>query len=165
MNEKKGTRSRDGCFNCRKRKRRCDKQKPICVSCSKSSSRCVYPSAATPLKFVISLSPGHYTIPIAQEDGKTPFLNLTSHDVATIRPALDDLESDHIDIHLSPPDSGYGEDSEDSRSDLHVESPTQLTLPRPMSLNLPVSNGPLESTETALLQYCGLPRPKHPDHR
>ncbi|KAK1762061.1 fungal-specific transcription factor domain-containing protein [Phialemonium atrogriseum] len=37
---KKNTRSRTGCLNCRKRKRKCDEGRPACVACSRRNETC-----------------------------------------------------------------------------------------------------------------------------
>lgn len=160
MSNNKGTRSRQGCFNCRKRKRRCDQTKPVCLSCTKIGSRCEYPSATTPLKFVISLSPGHYTIPVANTDARTPFLNLTSHDVATIGPALHDLESNQHDHALD----GAGDELEDSRLEVrsNMNQKMQAMTQRPLSLQLFSGSDAMKSIQFALLQYCQLIFPSHP---
>lgn len=78
-----GSRSRDGCFNCRKRKRRCDEEKPICQRCRKIGDDCVFPkpaSASNPLKFVVAAS-DHYMIPLVQQ---TSFLNLSPQEVVAV---------------------------------------------------------------------------------
>lgn len=36
-------RSRNGCFTCRKRKKRCDEGKPVCNACTRLSLECTYP--------------------------------------------------------------------------------------------------------------------------
>lgn len=38
-----GSRSRDGCSNCRRRKRRCDESKPVCLTCRRTGADCIYP--------------------------------------------------------------------------------------------------------------------------
>lgn len=78
-----GSRSRDGCFNCRKRKRRCDEEKPICRRCRKNGDDCVFPtpaSASNPLKFVVAGS-NHYMIPITQSPS---FLNLSPRELTAV---------------------------------------------------------------------------------
>lgn len=35
-------RSRDGCFNCKKRRRKCDESKPVCQNCIKAGKECQY---------------------------------------------------------------------------------------------------------------------------
>ncbi|KAJ4135183.1 hypothetical protein NW768_004802 [Fusarium equiseti] len=78
-----GSRSRDGCFNCRKRKRRCDEEKPVCQRCRKNGVDCVFPtpaSASNPLKFVVAGS-NHYMIPITQSPS---FLNLSPRELVAV---------------------------------------------------------------------------------
>ncbi|KEY71534.1 hypothetical protein S7711_08914 [Stachybotrys chartarum IBT 7711] len=43
------TRSRTGCATCRKRRMRCDEEKPVCLNCQKSLLRCAY-TASIPLR-------------------------------------------------------------------------------------------------------------------
>jgi hypothetical protein len=73
-----GSRSRDGCFNCRKRKRRCDEEKPVCRRCRKIGDDCVFPTST--LKFVVAAS-DHYMIPIQQN---LSFLNLSTRELVAI---------------------------------------------------------------------------------
>lgn len=40
---KSAGKSRNGCFTCKKRKKKCDEKKPACSYCSKSSNECKYP--------------------------------------------------------------------------------------------------------------------------
>ncbi|KAI8662206.1 Zn(2)-C6 fungal-type domain-containing protein [Fusarium sp. Ph1] len=82
-----GSRSRDGCFNCRRRKRRCDEEKPVCRRCRKMGDNCVFPepaSASNPLKFVVAASPDHYIVPVGGSDKGTSFLNLSPRELAII---------------------------------------------------------------------------------
>lgn len=41
-----GARSRQGCFSCRRRKKKCDEVKPICTACSRNSLRCTWPACS-----------------------------------------------------------------------------------------------------------------------
>ncbi|GMM27763.1 hypothetical protein DAMA08_004790 [Martiniozyma asiatica (nom. inval.)] len=41
--KKKITRTKSGCFCCRKRKKKCDEQKPACSGCIRNNLECVYP--------------------------------------------------------------------------------------------------------------------------
>ncbi|VTO83103.1 unnamed protein product [Fusarium graminearum] len=76
-----GSRSRDGCFNCRKRKRRCDEDKPICQRCRKIGDDCVFPSSSNVFKFVVVAPSDHYMIPITQN---ISFLNLSTQELVSI---------------------------------------------------------------------------------
>lgn len=42
--KKKITRTKTGCFCCRKRKKKCDERKPICSGCLRNNLTCVYPT-------------------------------------------------------------------------------------------------------------------------
>ncbi|KAG9252137.1 uncharacterized protein F5Z01DRAFT_251304 [Emericellopsis atlantica] len=44
------TRSRDGCLTCRKRHKRCDETKPVCINCSTTSRQCEYSQPSVPLR-------------------------------------------------------------------------------------------------------------------
>lgn len=51
------TRTKTGCFTCRKRKKKCDEKSPVCQGCSRNFLKCVWPSYATetlPKDFQIS---------------------------------------------------------------------------------------------------------------
>jgi len=51
------TRTKTGCFTCRKRKKKCDEKGPVCLGCSRNFLKCVWPSYATetlPKDFTIS---------------------------------------------------------------------------------------------------------------
>lgn len=51
------TRTKTGCFTCRKRKKKCDEKGPVCLGCSRNFLKCVWPSYATetlPKNFTIS---------------------------------------------------------------------------------------------------------------
>ncbi|CAJ0541211.1 Ff.00g079370.m01.CDS01 [Fusarium sp. VM40] len=78
-----GSRSREGCFNCRKRKRRCDEEKPVCRRCRKTRDDCVFPepASASNLKFVVAAS-DHYLVPITTQN--TSFLNLSPQELVSI---------------------------------------------------------------------------------
>ncbi|RDW26192.1 fungal-specific transcription factor domain-domain-containing protein [Yarrowia lipolytica] len=43
-------RSRDGCYTCRKRKKRCDETRPVCECCKRLGIVCVYPAPGTEYK-------------------------------------------------------------------------------------------------------------------
>lgn len=38
-------RSKSGCISCRRKKKKCDEVQPICSLCSKTSSRCEWPTS------------------------------------------------------------------------------------------------------------------------
>ncbi|KAH6969373.1 fungal-specific transcription factor domain-containing protein [Fusarium avenaceum] len=78
-----GSRSREGCFNCRKRKRRCDEEKPVCRRCRKTRDDCVFPEPASTsnLKFVVAAS-DHYLVPTTTQN--TSFLNLSPQELVSI---------------------------------------------------------------------------------
>ena len=42
--KKKITRTKTGCFCCRKRKKKCDERKPACSGCLRNNLQCVYPT-------------------------------------------------------------------------------------------------------------------------
>lgn len=42
--KKKITRTKTGCFCCRKRKKKCDERKPACSGCLRNNLKCVYPT-------------------------------------------------------------------------------------------------------------------------
>ncbi|KAI5461756.1 fungal-specific transcription factor domain-containing protein [Mariannaea sp. PMI_226] len=87
----RGSRSRDGCSNCRRRKRRCDESKPVCLTCRRTGVECIYPvpgSASNPLKFVVSVSSDHHSIPIARRAVKPNFLHLFSGEMPTFCPDI-----------------------------------------------------------------------------
>ncbi|KAH7160353.1 fungal-specific transcription factor domain-containing protein [Dactylonectria estremocensis] len=95
MSRANGSRSRSGCSTCRRRKRRCDEAKPVCVSCLRLKSDCVYPtlgSSSNPLKFVVATSPSHYFIPVEEQARKLGFLHLSSHELARLSPRYADVE-------------------------------------------------------------------------
>lgn len=41
-----GSRSRLGCLSCRRRKKKCDEQKPICTACLRNSLGCLWPDSS-----------------------------------------------------------------------------------------------------------------------
>jgi hypothetical protein len=41
-----GARSRQGCFSCRRRKKKCDEVKPICTACLRNSLGCTWPASS-----------------------------------------------------------------------------------------------------------------------
>ncbi|KAF4976706.1 hypothetical protein FDECE_18443, partial [Fusarium decemcellulare] len=137
-----GSRSRDGCFNCRSRKRKCDQEKPVCRRCRKMGDNCVFPepaSASNPLKFVVAASPNHYVVPIPESHQPPSFLNLSPRELVAI--LQEDKEQDN---------------SEDNplSNDPRRESQALVPFPRVIS---PFAfgqqpDGP-KSIETALVQY------------
>lgn len=42
--KKKITRTKTGCFCCRKRKKKCDERKPACSGCLRNNLKCIYPT-------------------------------------------------------------------------------------------------------------------------
>ncbi|RDL38170.1 uncharacterized protein BP5553_05603 [Venustampulla echinocandica] len=50
-------RTKTGCFQCRKRRKKCDERKPFCTDCSKHGFRCVWP--APPTAIIRSEPQGH----------------------------------------------------------------------------------------------------------
>ncbi|EMT69844.1 Transcriptional activator protein UGA3 [Fusarium odoratissimum] len=80
-----GSRSRDGCFNCRRRKRRCDEEKPTCRRCQRTGDDCIFPSpasASNPLKFIVAASNDHYLVP--SDNQSHSFLNLSPRELVAI---------------------------------------------------------------------------------
>ncbi|VUC22007.1 unnamed protein product [Clonostachys rosea] len=146
MADLKGTRSRDGCYNCRRRKRRCDKQKPICMSCRKNGGSCVFPSVTNSLKFVVSVAPTEHLIPFEESIPTSAFFHTSAEDVATLS-----LESDP-----GTPESGsdgHGDCQDDTTTKLlvsPVKLPAQLTLSKPISSGGIHCNNPVE---LSLIQY------------
>ncbi|RBR13040.1 hypothetical protein FVER53590_06641 [Fusarium verticillioides] len=79
-----GSRSRDGCFNCRRRKRRCDEEKPTCRRCQRAGDECIFPSpasASNPYKFIVAAS-DHYLVP--SDDQNHSFLNLSPQELVAV---------------------------------------------------------------------------------
>lgn len=129
-----GSRSRDGCSNCRRRKRRCDESKPVCLTCRRTGADCIYPvpgSASNPLKFVVATSP-HYILP-SPGAGKSRFLHLSS----TEMPAL-----------CLP-----GETSINQPDGPRLD----MGFPRQISLFQGTGQRALRAVEPALMQYCKRP--------
>ena len=147
MSSSKGSRSRDGCFSCRRRKRRCDEEKPICASCRRTGSDCVYPnspSAPTPMKFIVATSPAHHMVPIKRSNRRASFLNLTPHDLEVICPKFQGADGQH---------ESEIDDPVDLRWDSKVASDTRLLrIISPFSLTQTPES--LRTLETALIQYC-----------
>lgn len=153
MSSSKGSRSRDGCFSCRRRKRRCDEEKPICASCRRTGAECIYPnspSATTPMKFIVATSSSHHMLPIQRSHRKASFLNLTPHDLEVFCPKFQGTETDQAQ-HDSEND-----DAVDLRWDSNAGSDTRLLrIVSPFTFaQTPES---LRTLETALIQYCKSP--------
>ncbi|PYH48960.1 Zn(II)2Cys6 transcription factor [Aspergillus saccharolyticus JOP 1030-1] len=74
-------RSRNGCLNCKKRKRRCGEERPACRNCELRGFDCSYlfeTSQPAPLRFKISLSKGHRSI--LKRRKRWQFLSVSYHD-------------------------------------------------------------------------------------
>lgn len=152
MSASKGSRSRDGCFNCRRRKRRCDEEKPICLSCRRTGAECIFPkspSGSTPLKFIVATSPAHHMVPINQANRRASFLNLTPHDLATICPKFQGT-----DAHFENSDLDIGHSAELAWEDEGVSDTRLLRMISPFSMTQAPES--LRALETALIQYCKL---------
>ncbi|CAM1507804.1 Fc.00g046520.m01.CDS01 [Cosmosporella sp. VM-42] len=148
MSNSKGSRSRDGCFNCRRRKRRCDEEKPVCLSCRRTGAECVFPaprSASTPLKFIVAASPNHYMVPINQSSKRASFLNITSHELATICPKFEGTDANVLRHDLDESLDGLQWNQRGGSDDriLRVVSPFSFSQ----------SPEALQEVETALIQY------------
>ncbi|KAK1717486.1 hypothetical protein CaCOL14_004290 [Colletotrichum acutatum] len=80
-----GTRSRTGCLDCRRRKRRCDEGKPKCASCRRHGVACVYvkSSQSSPSKFLLSVASGHFIAPL-ESPASDSFVNLRSDELALV---------------------------------------------------------------------------------
>ncbi|KAK1718443.1 fungal-specific transcription factor domain-containing protein [Colletotrichum lupini] len=80
-----GTRSRTGCLDCRRRKRRCDEGKPKCASCRRHGVVCVYvkSSQSSPSKFLLSVASGHFIAPL-ESPASDSFVNLRSDELALV---------------------------------------------------------------------------------
>ncbi|KAH7136405.1 fungal-specific transcription factor domain-containing protein [Dactylonectria macrodidyma] len=157
MSRANGSRSRRGCLTCRRRKRRCDEAKPVCMSCLRLKSDCVYPtlgSSSNPLKFIVATSPNHYFIPVEEQARNLGFLHLSSHELASLSPRYADVaESKGPSLVERDPDSAHV-----PRDELQRDNQVQLALSHPFSLNISpftFSEGrePLWAVETALMQY------------
>ncbi|RAH84850.1 hypothetical protein BO86DRAFT_407289 [Aspergillus japonicus CBS 114.51] len=74
-------RSRTGCLNCKKRKRRCGEERPACRNCEVRGFDCSYlfeTSQPAPLRFKISLGKGHRSSP--KRRNRWQFLSVSYHD-------------------------------------------------------------------------------------
>ena len=151
MSNSKGSRSRDGCFDCRRRKRRCDEEKPVCRSCRRTGAECIFPglrSASTPMKFIVAASPSHYMVPINQPSRKASFLNTTSHELAAICSKFDG--SDVGVLRYNSDDSL----DELRRIDRGGSDNRLLRVVSPFSFSQ--SPEAVQAVEAALIQYCEL---------
>ncbi|KAH9241285.1 hypothetical protein K456DRAFT_604404 [Colletotrichum gloeosporioides 23] len=84
-----GSRTRDGCFHCRQRKKRCDKYKPECGKCQKDGVACVYPSLdpTSELKFTEPWSGpwrGQHPILPLKTAANNSFVNIARDELAVI---------------------------------------------------------------------------------
>ncbi|RAL08617.1 Zn(II)2Cys6 transcription factor [Aspergillus homomorphus CBS 101889] len=74
-------RSRTGCLNCKKRKRRCGEERPACTNCEVRGFDCSYlfeKWQPAPLRFKISLSKGHRSS--IKRRSRWHFISVSSHD-------------------------------------------------------------------------------------
>lgn len=81
------SRNRDGCLNCRSKRRKCDRQKPECRACRNVRAMCVFPTPASvsrPRKFVVVEGSQHFLIPLRQRDREVCAINLTPPELETI---------------------------------------------------------------------------------
>ncbi|KAL4904977.1 hypothetical protein BDW74DRAFT_178544 [Aspergillus multicolor] len=79
-----GSRSRNGCTNCRRRKRRCDEEKPACLWCTRTAAECIHPSthsASTHVKFILSAAKNHYIVHFTMQAAKAAFLHMSLEDL------------------------------------------------------------------------------------
>ncbi|KPM42318.1 hypothetical protein AK830_g4199 [Neonectria ditissima] len=141
MSKVNGSRRRAGCSSCRRRKRRCDEQKPSCLNCQKSGKECIYPtpgSASNPLRFVVATSTDHYIIPFDQGAEKPQFLYLSSLEIAKLSPGLGDAETKE------------GESEEVRLDDVHLKLPIPSTM---SEWNFNDGRESLWNIEMSLMQY------------
>ncbi|KAH8734045.1 fungal-specific transcription factor domain-containing protein [Ilyonectria robusta] len=159
MSRASGSRSRSGCSSCRRRKRRCDEEKPVCQSCRRLKSDCVYPitgSASNPLKFVVATSPDHYIIPVEEQTRKPRFLHLSSHELGSLCPRFADTAV----AEKGPGEPGHVEGDPDVALILpdgpQWDSQLQLSHQMPRHMTRFIFNDgrePLWTVEAALMQY------------
>ncbi|RAK75088.1 Zn(II)2Cys6 transcription factor [Aspergillus fijiensis CBS 313.89] len=132
-------RSRTGCLNCKKRKRRCGEERPACRNCEVRGFDCSYLFETTqpaPLRFKISLSKGHRSSP--NRRNRWQFLSVSYHDADVLL-----CEQYH---HLPTPSSKQSIDRDNQPDDC----PTRLnTEPSPFTALLIDCS----ELETQLFQY------------
>ncbi|PYH84749.1 hypothetical protein BO82DRAFT_328731 [Aspergillus uvarum CBS 121591] len=132
-------RSRTGCMNCKKRKRRCGEERPACRNCEVRGFDCSYlfeRSQPTPLRFKISLGKGHRSSP--KRRNRWQFLSVSYHDADVLL-----CEQYH---HLPTPSSKQSRERDNQPDDC----PTRLnTGPSPFTALLIDCS----ELETQLFQY------------
>lgn len=133
-----GSRSRSGCLECRRRKRRCDEAKPICLLCSRRGATCIYQNEARkPIQHVVSVASGHHVLPLASRISKASFIHLSSREFGLV-----------CSQHASPTDMNAGHQTVagsliSSRNLLWSSHPDWQSSLAP-------------ETEHSLVQYCEL---------
>lgn len=145
-----GSRSRDGCLGCRRKRRRCDKRRPQCGACGRTGVTCVFPprpSASTPEKFVVLESDGYHFARIRPNGRDVLFVNLTTLQLATIwRKSLHhDAEPDGEQTSLEADESWWTEESNTNRS---------LIRQPQWAHGLGERTGAAHGSQHLLIQYC-----------
>ena len=133
---KDGTRRRSGCLECRRRKRRCDEQKPKCLRCGRLEASCIYPDPTdfSDIRIVISQGPAAHLLPMTHS-GEVEFINIVSKDVPQLCSQYDTMAKD---------------------TGIWKEGTWVLSMPR-CSPSCPIVSRhlPYVELEAQLIQYCG----------
>ncbi|KAL0943703.1 uncharacterized protein CTRU02_201590 [Colletotrichum truncatum] len=135
-----GSRSRDGCMDCRRRKRGCDKAKPVCSSCRKHRVACIYnkPNQTSPSKYFVSVAGEHFILPLESAVNHS-FVNLRSDEIGVVCGQYAEQA-----IHTAPPPTDQNQHTAPSKNHMPlVRNPCWLPIPEKVQ----------SVHETLLVQY------------
>ena len=134
-----GSRSRTGCLECRRRKRRCGQEKPACLSCIKRSIKCPYlleSSQGRVYNFTVQSGQGYFLLPSLSYPPR--FVNLSSLELPALCP-----------LYGSTQDTSTGSDG---------DRPIQTVAREQNTWRLPRSISPYPDRDEAfmseLFHYC-----------
>lgn len=165
MHGNNGSRSRSGCFGCRRRKRRCDERRPACLACRSRGQSCDYPlnTALRSWRVIVGASLGHpKPVVSSRRNGTaTSFFNISSEEVPGLQAAAQLCESLTRERDADEQEELFERVEERQDKPLlrrHVSSTSDLLFP----LARPLQLSHLAGLESQLVQYCGLLRMPHP---
>lgn len=158
--KKKITRTKTGCFCCRRRKKKCDEHKPACSGCLRNNLKCVYPSEEE-LSCVSKVKKSKRSLklvkPSSDAFAASVLTTLKSTSVTTQTPTSPSLSQPDL-------DSSHSTNSSDAESPVTSPSlkPFQYTFTSPHELSnakvpyLNINNIHSPNTESRLISVKSL---------
>ncbi|KAJ4992483.1 Transcriptional regulatory protein moc3-like protein 5 [Stagonosporopsis vannaccii] len=97
MPNKKRARTRDGCLNCKRKRRKCDEQRPTCKKCSQTGLTCKWGARLSfQLKNAYTLARNHPSMQLSEQESRPRFYQILDVTSEVIRDYWHQSRADEI---------------------------------------------------------------------